>query len=257
MAMPTEAEEVTTRLVLLVLAATIVVVTLSIYYIYGITHNAYAAGYFTLASLFDFSTVTGSSVISAYAPLYSSRFFGLFAIAIIDGLAKAVLIGFVIAAFINALMALDLRSRIGILGTRNATNKIIIAGYSQLAERLVHELLKRKMHFVIIEKSQEKADMLADAGYPVVIGDMTKDETYESIRIAHAKAIVLASDNEYTNLLGVITVHHRYPELRIITKASLESTATKMHRAGAELCIVPEVLAGIDMGLNILKAMAK
>jgi voltage-gated potassium channel len=257
MTMPTEAEEVTTRLVLLILAATIAVVALSVYYIYGITHNAYVAGYFTLASLFDFSTVTGSNIISTYAPLYSNQFFGLFAIAIIDGLSKAVLIGFVIAAFINALMALDLRSKIGILGAKNATNKIIIAGYSQLAERLVQELLNKKMHFIVIEKSQEKVDMLADAGYPVVMGDMTKDNTYENINLMRAKAIVFASDNEYTNLLGVITVHHRYPGLRIITKASLESTATKMHRAGAELCVVPEVLAGLDMGSNILKVLAK
>jgi len=45
-----------------------------------------------------------------------------------------------------------------------------------------------------------------------------------------------------------VTAHHLYPSLRIASKAKEESTITKMHRAGAELCIVPEIIAGLDIG---------
>jgi len=240
--------EITTRLIVLLIAIIIVIFSASIYYIYKATGSSYAATYFTLATLFDYSTITGSASVQLYTVPNTVQFDTIFIVAVVDGLAKAVLIGFVIATFINALMSLDIRAKMGNITARSMKNHVVVCGYSQLAERLCTEFRKRGTKFVIIEKSQDKVDILTDLGYRVIAGDFTKDETLKKAKVDSAQAIVFVSDSEFINLLGVVTAHHLYPSLRIVSKAKEESTITKMHRAGAELCIVPEIIAGLDIG---------
>ncbi len=244
-------EEVTTRLIVLVVAAVMIVLSASVYYLYTITGNTYIAAYFTLSTLFDYSTITGASSLNL-SSLSAPQFDSTLAVFVMDGLAKAVLVGFVIAAFINALMSIDIRTKMGSIAARSIRGHIVLCGYSQLAERLCVDMQKRGAKFIIIEKSQDKVDLLSDIGYKVIAGDFTSDEVLKKAKLETARAAVFVSDDEYTNLLGIVTAHHLYPELRIAAKAKEESTIPKMHRAGAELCIVPEVLAGLDMGDFIL-----
>ncbi|MGC8652109.1 MAG: NAD-binding protein [Candidatus Micrarchaeia archaeon] len=251
MATLSTAEEVPTRLIVLIVAAVIIVLSVSVYYIYEITGNTYIAAYFTLSTLFDYSTITGAAGINLSA-LTAQQFATVLAVFVVDGVAKAMLVGFVIAAFINALMSIDIRTKMGNIAVRGIRDHVVLCGYSQLAERLCADLGKRNAKFVIIEKSQEKVDLLTDLGYKVIAGDFTKEEVLARAKLASARAVVFASDNEYINLLGIVTAHHLYPELRLIAKAKEEPTITKMHRAGADLCIIPEVLAGLDIGDSII-----
>ncbi|MGC8669562.1 MAG: NAD-binding protein [Candidatus Micrarchaeia archaeon] len=246
-------EGMTPRIVLLLVVIIILVFFTSVFYIYRITGNRYTATYFTLSALFDYSSITGSSNINLNILQNTNEFDIMFIISAIDGLSKAALVGFVMAAFINALMVLDIGAKMGRVTARSIRDHVVICGYSQLSERLCNDLKKHGIKFVIIEKSQEKSDLLADLGYRVVVGDFTRDEDLKKANIEKARTIVFASDNEYINLLGIVTARHLYPNLQIISKAKEELTITKMQRGGADVCIIPEVIAGIDIGSTVIK----
>jgi hypothetical protein len=44
-----------------------------------------------------------------------------------------------------------------------------------------------------------------------------------------------------------------YPDVKIIARARQVANVTKMQRGGAELCLVPEVVAGLELGEHVLK----
>ncbi len=248
--------EVTFRLILVVVALTLIVLFASLYIINIISGNPYTATYFTLASLFDFAPISGTEYLESMISPYSQQFYLLLLISILDGVSKAVLIGFIIAAFIEALMRIDISARIGSITMKHMKNHVVVCGYSQLAEAICGELQKHKIEFVIVEKSQEKTDLLSDLGYKVVLGDFTKEETLKMANAGSARAIVFASDDEHVNLFGIVTAHHLYPKLRIISRAKEEPTIPKMHRGGAELAVIPEVLAALEMSNNIVKTVS-
>ena len=87
----------------------------------------------------------------------------------------------------------------------------------------------------------------------MVEGDFTDRKVLDSASISKAKAIVFTTESDFINLLGIVTAHHMEPELKIITRARSESSVRKMQRGGADLCLVPEVVAGIELGERIAK----
>lgn len=242
------------RVIIALLVAALILTILSIVSIYLISHNIYAASYYTLSALFD-ANGEGSSVFiaSVLGNGLSYPFYAFFAVSVIDGLAKAVIIGFLIAAFINLLSSIDLKSKLGVITTKHMKGHVIICGYSMLAERLCNDLKKDKVHFVIIEKDPEKINLLRDLNFNVVEGDFTDQKTLENASINSAKAIVFATESDFTNLLGIVTAHHANQKVKIISRARIETSVRKMQRGGASLCLVPEVVAGIELGESIAK----
>jgi voltage-gated potassium channel len=120
-----------------------------------------------------------------------------------------------------------------------------------LAEKLCRDLKERRMPFIVIEKDPEKASTLRDLGYIAVNGDFTDKEALEDASIHTARSIVFATESDFINLLGIVTARHMNPSVEIITRVREESAITKMHRGGANFCLVPEEVAGIEIGKRI------
>lgn len=248
------ADDVATRLIGMFLVVTAILTLFSIGIITMITHNIYAASYYSISALFDANNEGASTIIAAgLAGANPMAFYSIIAVSILDGIAKAVIIGFLIAAFINLLSNIDLRSKFGTITAKRLKDHVIICGYSMLAERLCDDLSKDKVHFVVVDSDPEKINTLRDLRFNVVEGDFTERKVLENASISRAKAIVFATENDFVNLLGVVTARHIEPKARIISRARVESTVRKMQRGGAELCLVPEVVAGVELGDKIAK----
>jgi voltage-gated potassium channel len=239
-------------LVVLFIAAALITI-FSIAAIAGITHNFYAASYYTLEALFDTNAFNSSSVIALAITPFSGAFYILFTVSVLDGVAKAVIIGFVLATLIKYLINIDLTSRISLSATKRLKGHVIICGYSMLAERLCNELKRRGMQFVVIDSSHEKVGLLEELGYRAIQGDFTDERVLNEAVLARSKAIVFATESDFSNLLGVVTAKHVRNDAMIITRASEEVNIGKMKRGGAKLCLVPEVVAGQELGDSVMK----
>lgn len=249
-------EGAATKVIILLLGFAALFALVSIVVITLISHNVYVASYYTISSLFDANGEGASAFLTALissAGTHSGVFYTFIAISLIDGMAKVVIIGFLIAAFINLLAGIDIKSKLDVITAKRQRGHVIICGYSMLAERLCTDFKKDGIRFVLIDKDPEKVNMLRDLGFNVVEGDFTERNILEISSLKNAKAIIFATESDFVNLLGIVTAHHMYPDVKIIARARHVVSVTKMQRAGAELCLVPEAVAGLELGEHIMK----
>ena len=107
----------------------------------------------------------------------------------------------------------------------------------------IHSVTKHKPNDLDIEDDDD-------------ILDDVKDEILDSAKIKNATEILFLTKNDYNNLLGIITAKHLNNNIKIITRSNDIHIMNKMKRAGASLCIIPEILTGAEIG-NILVSLSK
>jgi voltage-gated potassium channel len=236
--------------------AAIAFALISFYVVDGISHNTYASGYYTISSLFDAVGINTMPLLQAAAPPFSAAFDALILISVIDGIVKIVAVGLALAAVVEILTGANIVSQVNFLATRRMSNHIIICGYSRIAEQICLDLKKKKEKFIVIDKNPSTIELLFDIGYLAVNGDFTSAETLEAARVGHARAIVFSAKDELPNLMGIITAKHINKSIKVISRASDEvHSITKMQRAGVELCVVPEVISGVEIGTAITERL--
>ncbi len=252
-----DTKTVTTRVVIVLAITSIIFMVLAIAVITGIVNNFYDASYYIISSMFDAVGISQSVAISALITPFTSPFYVVVGISIIAGLIKIAIVGFVIASVINLITNLDIRSKIAGITRKSMKNHVILCGYSLLTERLVAEFKQKGTEFIIIDRNPTKTEMARELGFRVLHENFTTDIALKNAYIDKAKAILFLTQSDYENLLGVITARHLNKSIRIIARADDNSTVTKLHRAGAELCVVPEVLAGLEIGNAVLNKVGR
>ncbi len=213
--------------------------------------NNYDAVYFTISALFDINGVKLSPTFAYNLTHLDGEFYAAFFILVLDGIVKIVAIGFILAGIVEVITNINVFEKLNTLSIRKMRNGIIVCGYNSLAETLCNRLKAQDKKFAIIDKDPNKIEMLRGMGFNAIRGNFTDKGVLERASIDRAKAIVFATESDFENLLGIVTSHYLNPKISIISRAREEQSITKMHRAGATLCIVPEVLAGLDLGDRI------
>ncbi len=248
-------ENVAARVIIIILLCAVMFGLISIGIITLVTHSLYAASYYTISALFDANGENTSTFIGAVlnSGPYGSAFYTVMGISLLDGLAKAVIVGFLIAVFINLLSSIDIKSTFDVITAKRQKDHVVVCGYSMLAERLCNDMMKERIRFTIIDNNPEKVSTLRDLKFSAIDGDFTRRPVLESAGLKNAKAVVFATESDFVNLLGIVTAHHMYPNVTVISRARQIANVTKMQRGGADLCLVPEVVAGLELGERIMK----
>ncbi|MEM0154482.1 MAG: NAD-binding protein [Methanothrix sp.] len=217
--------------------------------------NFYDATYFTIAALFDINGVTLTPAFNYHLLTFDSEFYSTFPLLMLDGIVKIVAIGFILAGIVELISVINLFEKLSNIGVRKMHNGVIVCGYNDLAESICLTLKNKKKNFVVVDKDPAKVEMLRGLGYMAVRGNFTDDDVLKKCSVQTARSIIFSTESDFENLLGIVTAHYLNPEINIISRAREESSVTKMHRAGAGLCVVPEVLAGLDIGDIINRKM--
>lgn len=248
-----DTRSVTARFVLVLAMISIAFAAASTYVLMQITGNFYVAGYYTISALFDAVGVDESGALTSVVQSYTPAFYTVVGISVIDGIIKIAIVGFVIASLINVMGHLDIRTRLALISSHKMRNHYIVCGYSDLAEKITEELKSHKVPFLVIEKDPERAELVHELGYKVLHEDFTVRATLQNVALERARGILFLTESDYENILGVLAAKNIYANVPIIVRAEQTSTITKLHRAGAALCIVPEILAGMDIGYAVAK----
>jgi hypothetical protein len=126
---------------------------------------------------------------------------------------------------------------------------IIVIGYSPLG-RLVTTRLMPDQNVVIIEKTDELANLASEAGLLVVQGDAgTDDEILTRAGIDNARALVVTSEAADRKLAITLMAHARNANLRIAVIAEDDSRGLLLRRAGAtDIVIADDLIANTLVG---------
>lgn len=249
-----EESEFAKRTIPVVLAFAITYLVWSVYVLRGITGSLYASLYYTISTLMD---AAGFLPQLGYISIHSSAFYPFFLVLFLDGIAKIVIIGFLVASLIQLVSSIDLGTKMRSYRIKRLKNHTVICGYTNFSDRLMLDLKAKGSEFVVIEKNPVKVDMLRDLNYPVLDGDFTKESYLSTASLKSAKAIVFDTDSDFENLLGLIASKRVNKDIKAIVKVVHEDSVTKMMRGGASVCILPEALSGIEVGERLVRVVKK
>lgn len=121
--------------------------------------------------------------------------------------------------------------------------KTIIIGFGRVG-RLVADMMEtHNQTYLAIESN---IDVVANArreGYPILFGNVARNEMLDRLRLGHARALVLTMDEPVLSVKIVKRVRAWVPDLPIIVRARDTDHAAELYQAGATNA-VPEALEG-------------
>lgn len=127
------------------------------------------------------------------------------------------------------------------------SDHIIICGYGRNGKQAAKKLLAHKKSFVVIEKEKELVRKHQSPQIPFVAGNANDDEALLKAGIERASTLITALPSDSDNLFVVLSARQINKDLHIISRASKESSYSKLKLAGANNVILPDMIGGDHM----------
>jgi voltage-gated potassium channel len=123
----------------------------------------------------------------------------------------------------------------------------ILCGAGRVGLRIIDELKRKDVDYVIIERDEVVAEKLLTKGNLVLIGDATDETVLEGARVRSAKALITAASNDAENVYIVLTTRGLNPNIYIVTRANDQAAERQLLRAGANKVISPVLIGSHRM----------
>lgn len=140
-----------------------------------------------------------------------------------------------------------------IKGISKMENHVIVVGYGRNGKQVVEELMIMGTSVIVVDESHEI--VINNMGKPVrfIEGDATDDEVLIKANIKSAKSLISTLPNDADNLFVVLTARSLNSDLKIISRASSDSTEKKLRMAGVNSVVMPERVGGAHMATLVTK----
>lgn len=126
-------------------------------------------------------------------------------------------------------------------------NHIIICGYGRNGKQVAQKLMAYNRPYVIIEKDESVIERFYDENTLFILGDAIEDEILVKAGVEKASTLICATPSDADNLFVVLSARQMNKNLKIISRASEETSYKKMKLAGADNVIMPAKIGGDHM----------
>ena len=123
----------------------------------------------------------------------------------------------------------------------------IVCGYGRNGKQAILKLKNYNKDFVVVEYDKEMSELLDSEEVLNINGDATLDETLLRAGIMNAAYLITALPSDANNLFVVLTASQLNRNCKIISRASNETSYSKLKIAGADNVIMPDKLGGDHM----------
>lgn len=165
--------------------------------------------------------------------------------------------GYLLSTAVQALVRSEIIAAYGERKRQREIGKMrdhfIICGAGRVGTRIVREMKRAGVPFVVVESN---ALLAAELGLPnsqVLIRDATLDETLVEAGVERARGLAACLPDDADNLYVVLTARTLNPKLHIVARAVEESAEPKLVRAGANRVIAPTIIGSHRMAQALLK----
>jgi voltage-gated potassium channel len=133
------------------------------------------------------------------------------------------------------------------------TDHAIICGFGRVGRRVAAEFKASGKEYVVLDHNPDALESAQALDALVVEGDGTDDDDLRRAGIERAAALVASADSDESNLFITLSARALRPDLTIVSRASVDTTAKKLLRAGADRVVQPYTSAGLQMANVVLK----
>ena len=192
----------------------------------------------TLVDAFYYPLVTASTVGygDAVPQSQAARLFGM-TVVVFGTASFALALGTLLGPLLEARVARAL----GRMTDRNydlLQDHVLILGWGELTEAILEEI-DPEATFVVVTEDQARVASLADRDLEVLAGDPSDEAPLRAAGIEHARAVLVATDDDGADALTVLTARDLNPEVRIVAAATNRENVSKLRRAGADSVVSP------------------
>jgi voltage-gated potassium channel len=129
----------------------------------------------------------------------------------------------------------------------------IICGAGRVGARLIREMQRSGVPFVVIEKDEGKVAHLIELGGPVIVGDATLEETLREAGVGRAKGLAACLPDDADNVYAVLTARDLNHKLHIVARAVEEQAEPKLIKAGANRVVAPTITGSHRMAQALMR----
>lgn len=123
----------------------------------------------------------------------------------------------------------------------------IVCGFGRNGSQAAARLKAYKKDFVVIEENSDAISSLEKEGMLYIIGNATEDDTLIKAGIKNASHLITCLPHDTDNVFIVLTAKQLHPKLKVVSRASEESSVKKLKIAGADNIIMPDKIGGDHM----------
>jgi voltage-gated potassium channel len=159
--------------------------------------------------------------------------------------------GFLLSNITQTLIETEIKS---VLGRRKLykdisklKNHYILCGAGRVGMRIIDELRKKEVDFIVIEHDEHVADRLLARGDLVLVGDATDETVLEGANVRTARSLIAAASTDADNVYIVLAAHGLNPDLYIVARAVDQAAERQLKRAGANKVVSPTLIGSHRM----------
>lgn len=131
---------------------------------------------------------------------------------------------------------------------------VVLCGYGHSGRCAAAELAERgfdKKHILIVDLDQARVEAAAEFGYIGILGDASREETLRHTRLDQARALLVCTDRDDTNVLITLTARNLAPNVRIVARVEEAENDKLVRQSGADSTVLPSRVGGILMADSI------
>jgi voltage-gated potassium channel len=141
----------------------------------------------------------------------------------------------------------------GITRMKKVKNHFIVCGYGRLGKYVCEVLRNKKKRYIIIEKDPDVCKELLSNGESVLQGDALDSDVLKRVNIEKAKGLIATLKEDSDNIYLTITASELNPHLLLAAKAEDEHAVDRLHKVGAKIVVLPQVVGGKQLANAVLE----
>lgn len=126
-------------------------------------------------------------------------------------------------------------------------NHYIVCGAGRVGMRIIDELQRKDVDFIVIENDENVAEKLLKRGILVLNGDATDESVLEGANIRQARSLITAASTDADNVYIVLNARGLNPNIYIVARAIDLPGERQLIRAGANKVVSPVLIGSHRM----------
>jgi voltage-gated potassium channel len=203
-------------------------------------YNWVDAAYMTVITI----TTVGFAEVNPLTP--EAKIFTIFLI-----LSSVVIVGFTISVITEYIISKNSYKTLKFKQVQKRIDQleghIIICGYGRNGKQAAEKLKAYNKSFVIIDRDEAVIERYEDSDLLMVRGNANEDEVLLKAGVDRAVTLITALPDDADNLFVVLSARQLNHDLKIISRAEVETSQKKLRLAGANNVIMPNRIGGDHM----------
>lgn len=171
---------------------------------------------------------------------------------VINGIVFIIIISFLAANIVDRLSRVNLREKSVRKKLEDLRDHFIICGYGRVGEKISSVMRSEEVPFVVIDKDPETIKELNELGGLAIEGNALEPKVLEKAGIKYARGLIAVLNTDSDNISLVLTANDIKPDMLIGARADSEAAIRRLHRAGAEIVVLPEIVGGLQLVKEVL-----